>query len=319
MTPASFTPALLLGLGLEAAIGWPGPLYRRIGHPVTWIGVAISVLDRKLNRENAAPALRRAAGVLCLLLVVGVAAACAIIAEAALPSGWRGRAFGALLAWPFIAARSLYTHVGAVATPLKAGDLEAARRACAMIVGRDTENLDEGGVARAALESLSENASDGVVAPLFWGAVAGLPGLVGYKALNTLDSMVGHRTPRFEAFGWASARADDVANFVPARLTALLFALAAPPKAAAFSVMFRDARAHRSPNAGWPESAFAAALGVRLSGPRAYAGRIKDEPWLNPGGRDPDAADLAAGLALYLRTMLLAAGLLAVLAAGSIA
>ncbi len=319
MTPASFTPALLLGFALEAAIGWPAALYRRIGHPVTWIGAAISTLDRKLNKEAASPARRKAAGVLCLLLVVGAAAACALIAEAALPSGWRGQVLGALLAWPFIAARSLHSHVVAVAAPLKAGDLEAARRACAMIVGRDVQNLDEGGVARAALESLSENASDGVIAPLFWGALAGLPGLAGYKALNTLDSMIGHRTPRHEAFGWASARADDLANFFPARLTALLFALAARKRAAALSVACRDARAHRSPNAGWPESAFAGALGLRLSGPRAYAGRVNDEPWLNASGRDPVAADLFLGLALYRRAMVLAAALLALLAAARFA
>ncbi len=313
MTPGSFTPALLLGFALEAAVGWPAALYRRIGHPAAWIGAAISALDRKLNRESAPPAWRKAAGGLCLFLVVGGAAGWALAAEALLPSDWRGVALGALLAWPFVAARSLHVHVGAVAAPLAAGDLEAARRACAMIVGRDMHNLDEAGVGRAALESLAENASDGVIAPLFWGAVAGLPGLVGYKALNTLDSMIGHRTPRHETFGWASARADDLANLIPARLTALLFVLVAQRKAAAFSAMRRDARAHRSPNAGWPESAMAGALGLRLSGPRAYAGRIVTEPWLNPGGRDPAAADLSAGLTLYRRAMFLAAALLALL------
>ncbi|MGO8739800.1 adenosylcobinamide-phosphate synthase CbiB [Rhodoblastus sp.] len=319
MTPGSFTPALLLGFALEAAVGWPAALYRRVGHPAAWIGAAISALDHRLNREGAPPAWRKAAGVLCLFLVVGAATGCALAAEAALPSDWRGVALGALLAWPFVAARSLHVHVGAVETPLAAGDLEAARRACAMIVGRDLQNLDAVGIGRAALESLAENASDGVIAPLFWGAVAGLPGLVGYKALNTLDSMIGHRTPRHETFGWASARADDLANLVPARLTGLLLALVAPAKADAFSAMMRDARAHRSPNAGWPESALAGALGLRLSGPRAYAGRIVAEPWLNPGGRDPAAADLSAGLALYRRAMFLAAALLALLAARSLA
>jgi len=185
-----------------------------------------------------------------------------------------------------------------------------------MIVGRDPAALDEAGIARAAIESLAENTSDGVVAPLFWGALLGLPGIAGYKAINTLDSMIGHRSERHEAFGWAAARIDDVANLIPARLTGCLFALTGPALREALSCMLRDARHHRSPNASWPEAALAGALGVRLCGPRSYDGELADEPWLNGGGRDAAAADISRALELYVRAMLTVGALLAFLAFG---
>jgi adenosylcobinamide-phosphate synthase len=219
-----------------------------------------------------------------------------------------------ILAWPLVALRSLHDHVAAVANPLLGGDIAAARDAVSRIVGRDPAALDEAGIARAAIESLAENASDGIVAPVFWGALFGLPGILGYKAINTLDSMIGHRSERHEAFGWAAARIDDVANFIPARLTGFLFVLLAPRRSEALSCMKRDARRHRSPNAGWPEAAMAGALGVRLSGPRLYHGSATDEPWLNEGARDPLAADIVEGLTVYRRAMLLLAGVLAILA-----
>jgi adenosylcobinamide-phosphate synthase len=183
-----------------------------------------------------------------------------------------------------------------------------------MIVGRDPSQLDAAGIARAATESLAENTSDGIVAPLFWGAIFGLPGIAAYKAINTLDSMIGHRTPRYEAFGWAAARIDDVANLIPARLTGLLFAIVSVRPCIALATMWRDAGQHRSPNAGWPEAAMAGALDIRLSGPRIYEGRLSQEPWLNGEAADPTAADLNRALALYRRAMLLLAAGLALLA-----
>jgi adenosylcobinamide-phosphate synthase len=213
-----------------------------------------------------------------------------------------------------VALRSLHDHVAAVATPLQDGDIAAARDAVSRIVGRDPTALDEAGIARAAIESLAENASDGIVAPVFWGALFGLPGILGYKAINTLDSMIGHRSERHEAFGWAAARIDDVANFVPARVTGFLFVLLAPHRSEALSCMTRDARRHRSPNAGWPEAAMAGGLGVRLSGPRIYHGSATNEPWLNEGARDPRAAEMIEALTVYRRAMLLLAGMLAILA-----
>ncbi len=303
----SFAAMTLVALAIDAAVGWPDALFRRVGHPVTWLGRLIGTLDAAWNRVEMSDTLRRMAGVLTVILVVAAAALPAFFLQSALPDGWLGVLLGGVLAWPLVAARSLYTHVTAVARPLSANDVATARGAVAMIVGRDPAQLDAAGIARAALESLSENASDGIVAPLFWGVLLGLPGIAAYKAVNTLDSMIGHRTPRHGDFGWAAARLDDGANLVPARLTGLVLAFVSGRWGPAFATMARDARAHRSPNAGWPEAAMAGALGVRLSGPRRYADRIADEPWLNGGAPDPTPADLQRGLRLYLRAMALCA------------
>ncbi len=259
---------------------------------------------------------RRIAGVGAAIAVIVLVAGIGRALTALLPDGWAGLILAAILAWPLVAARSMHDHVDAVARPLTSGDLPAARRAVSMIVGRDPSQLDAAGIARAATESLAENTSDGIVAPLFWGAIFGLPGIAAYKAINTLDSMIGHRTPRYETFGWAAARIDDVANLIPARLTGLLFAAVSARPRVALTTMWRDAGYHRSPNAGWPEAAMAGALGIRLSGPRIYEGHLSEEPWLNAGAPDPSAADLNRALALYRRAMLVLAlglGLLALL------
>lgn len=299
--------AMALALAIDAGLGWPDALFHHIGHPVTWCGALISALETRWNQGSSTR--RRLAGLATALLVILLS-----IALAALLQRLAGLWLTAILAWPLIAARSLHQHVAAVARPLGAGDIPAARRAVAMIVGRDPETLDASGIARAALESLGENASDGIIAPLFWGAIFGLPGIAAYKAINTLDSMIGHRTPRYLAFGWAAARIDDIANLIPARLTALLFALAARETRLALRTAWRDARHHRSPNGGWPEAAMAGALGLRLSGPRIYGNQTAHEPWINAGGRDPGARDIIAGLALYRRMLLLAAACLALAA-----
>ena len=304
---------MLVALALDAAIGWPKILYNVFGHPVTWIGALITRVDTWLNLDGTEDRDRKMAGIVAALLVIVAAALAGAILQALLPDGWAGLLLAGIVAWPLVAARALYDHVAAVARPLGSGDLAQARRAVAMIVGRDPERLDAAGIARASLESLAENASDGVVAPLFWGAIFGLPGIVAYKAINTLDSMIGHKTPRYLAFGWASARIDDVANLIPARLTGVLFAALSPTPRATFACMWRDAGLHRSPNAGWPEAAMASALGVRLSGPRAYDGGMSDEPWLNPDAADPGAADIDRGLSRFRSALLVLAGLLAIL------
>jgi len=308
----SFAAAMLIALGIDAAIGWPAWLFLRIGHPVTWAGALIGALEARLNRGGG----RRAKGVLTALVVIGLAGGVPALLVALLPGGWIGTLVAGVLAWPLVAVRSMFQHVAAVADPLQAGDLEEARHAVSMIVGRDPSRLDEAGIARAAIESLAENSSDGIVAPLFWGLVAGLPGIAAYKAINTLDSMIGHRTARYEEFGWASARIDDLVNLIPARLTGFLFAVCSARPGAAFAAMRADARRHRSPNAGWPEAAMAGALGVRLSGPRVYGDRVAPEPWVNAGAPDPTASDLARGLGLYRRAMLVLALPLALLAMG---
>lgn len=308
-----FAGAMAVAMAVDALLGWPAPLFARVGHPVTWLGRLITTVDIAWNRPSDRPAFRRAAGVAGALVVIAVSAALGWVLQSVLALGWIQFVLVGILAWPLVALRSLDDHVAAVASPLQAGDIAGAREAVSRIVGRDPATLDEAGIARAAIESLAENASDGIVAPVFWGALFGLPGIFGYKAINTLDSMIGHRSERHEAFGWAAARIDDVANFIPARLTGFLFVLLAPRRAEALSCMTRDARRHRSPNAGWPEAAMAGALGVRLSGPRIYHGSITNEPWLNEGARDPLAADITQGLAVYRRAMLLLAGLLAIL------
>ncbi len=309
-----FAGAMALAMTVDALLGWPAALYARIGHPVTWIGALIAWLDRNWNKATDASETRRMAGLAAALLVIALCVGLGWLLQDLLAPGWSRTILVSVLAWPLVALRSLYDHVAAVARPLEAGDIDAARLAVAQIVGRDPATLDEAGIARAAIESLAENASDGIVAPVFWGALFGLPGILGYKAINTLDSMIGHRSERHLWFGWAAARIDDVVNFIPARLTGLLFAIVVPHPLAAGKVMIRDAHRHRSINAGWPEAAMAGALGVRLSGPRSYHGSITSEPWLNEGARDPLGADIRRGLKLYIRAMLLLGAALAALA-----
>jgi adenosylcobinamide-phosphate synthase len=305
---------MVVAMAVDALLGWPDALFARIGHPVTWLGRLISFLDCSWNRSVDAPAVRRAAGVAAALIVIGLSAGIGWVVQALLAEGWGRVLWLGVLAWPLVALRSLYDHVAVVAHPLQAGDIATARAMIARIVGRDPAELDEAGIARAAIESLAENASDGIVAPVFWGALFGLPGIAGYKAINTLDSIIGHRTERHRWFGWAAARIDDIANFIPARLTGLLFVLTAARPSQALSCMVRDANRHRSINAGWPEAAMAGALDVRLSGPRSYQGVVTDEPWLNGGTCDPLAPNIRAGLRLYIRAMLLLGGVLAALA-----
>ena len=294
---------MLIALCLDRLIGWPDQLYQRLSHPVVGIGVLFSKADQMLNRDSWPAAFRKTAGVFCLLAITaGLYLVCRLVVSG-LPSGWGGIGLTAVLAWPFLAAKSLSDHVHAVAVPLKAGDLLAARQAVSMIVGRNSEQLEQTAIVRAAVESLAENTSDGVIAPLFWGVLLGLPGLVVYKAINTADSMIGYRTKKHQAFGWAAARLDDVVNLIPARLTGLMYALLAQAPAHALKVMIKDAPGHRSPNAGWPESAVASALGIRLSGPRLYDGVAISDPWLNEAGRDPCPNDITAALQLYSRLL----------------
>lgn len=311
---------ILLGaLALDALIGDPAALWRRLPHPVVAIGAGVAWLDRRLNRETWSAAARRRAGVAALAILVLASLGCGLILEALLRRLPAGEWFVALAASVFLAQRSLYDHVARVRAAFAGGGLAAARAAVSMIVGRDPDSLDEAGVCRAAIESCAENFSDGVVAPAFWFALLGLPGLIAYKAVNTADSMIGHRTPRHEAFGWAAARFDDVLNVCPARLAGALVALASPVAGGqplrALGTMGRDARKHRSPNAGWPESAMAAALALSLAGPRRYGTRRVDDPFLNPEGR-PTAtpADIARALRVFAAACVLHAGLYAALA-----
>jgi adenosylcobinamide-phosphate synthase len=298
--PAFLAPLALL---IERIVGYPAPLVKLIGHPVIWMGSLISLLERRLNHPNDIGNERRRAGVLMLAILLAVTLAVTIAIRWMLwliPFGW---VLEAILASTLLAQKELGRAVRAVAEGLDRS-LEEGRRAVSHIVGRDPKALDAPGISRAAIESLAESSSDGVVAPLFWLAIFGLPGIAAYKAINTADSMVGHRTDRYFDFGWASAKLDDVANWIPARLTALLMAAAAffvkgAEPEAAWRTALRDARKHDSPNAGWPESAMAGALGFSLGGPRSYDGKVHDLPAFGDGRTDLGAKDILRALQLY--------------------
>jgi len=313
----------LLALLIEAMAGYPDRLVRSIGHPVIWMGGLIAVLERRWNRETAAPALRRTLGAVVVVLLVGIVGVAAFIIERGvlmLPFGLLG---AGILGSTLIAQRSLHQHVARVADALDNAGLASGREAVSHIVSRDTNALDEAGVARAAIESLAENFSDGVVAPVLWMIIAGLPGAAIYKAINTADSMIGHRTARFQAFGWAAARLDDLLNLPASRLSALLIIAAAvttgTSASAAWHAVRRDARHHRSPNAGYPEAAMAGALGLALAGPRIYAGVHVDDAFMGNGRYAAKANDIRAALKLYRRADAILIGLVAMLAAAVIA
>ena len=312
---------LLLALLLDAAFGDPDWLYGRLPHPVALIGRAIAWLDRRCNREQASDGRRRLSGTLVVALLVATSAVVGLAIHALLRRFAFGWIVEAAVTSLLLAQHSLYRHVAEVARALAGEGLAGGRRAVSRIVGRDPESLNEAGVCRAALESLAENFSDGVVAPLFWAVVAGLPGILVYKTVNTADSMIGHRTARHLAFGWAAARFDDLLNLVPARLAGLLLAAAgifvpgATPRQA-FAAMIRDAAKHRSPNAGWQEAALAGALGVALAGPRRYGGTVVEDHWMNDGGRsEATVTDIRRGLAVYAIACVLQAAILAVFVA----
>jgi adenosylcobinamide-phosphate synthase len=296
---------LAVALALDAAMGDPDWLWRRLPHPVTVLGALVGQLDRRLNRPGRAPRVLRALGIVAIVVIVAVAAAAGFALEygfGLLPYGWIGTV---VVAAVLLAGRSLHDHVAAVRDAFASGGLNAARAAVSRIVGRDPATLDEAGVCRAAIESTAENFSDAVVAPAFWFAVLGLPGLLAYKAINTADSMIGHLSSRYEHFGWAAARLDDLVNLPASRLAGLLVVLAAPAAGGSvvpsLRVMWRDAPGHRSPNAGWPEAAMAAALGLALLGPRRYRGVLAAAPYLNAAGRRQAVpADIDRGLHVYV-------------------
>jgi len=307
----------------ELCVGYPATLHRAIGHPVTWMGRLIAWLDRALNRETATPQARRAAGVVAVLILLAIVGVLAFLGQSALLRLPFGILAAALVASTLVAQRSLHRHVADVAAALETDGVAAGRKAVAHIVGRDTEKLDAAGVARAAIESLAENFSDAIVAPVFWMVIGGLPGAALYKAINTADSMIGHRTPRHQAFGWAAARLDDLVNLPASRLSAVLLVAAAAISGngagTAWRAVRRDAGKHRSPNAGYPEAAMAAALGLSLAGPRVYGGARVEDAFMGDGRREAEAADIRRALALYRTADAILIVLLGVLALALIA
>ena len=307
-----------LALIVERGAGYPKPLYKKIGHPVEWIGALISKLETELNHHSPSPMrpawekagegtnlkMRGIVAVVLLLAVVGIPAFIVSRLLQNLSFGW---IIEALLATTLIAQHAMQEHVGAVVKGLNMS-LDEGRKAVSMIVGRDPRELDESAVSRAALESLAENTSDGIVAPALWFALLGLPGIALYKAINTADSMIGHKSERYLEFGWAAARLDDLVNLPASRLSGLLFAAAAAWSdqqrgIGALRAMWRDASKHQSPNAGWPESALAASLAVKFGGPRSYDGEMVDLPWMGDGREVLTRDDISKGLRLYATAM----------------
>lgn len=305
-----------VAMALEWLLGYPQKLVAAIGHPVMWMGWLIDRLEARLNTPERGFAQRQWGGAITLglvLLTVLLVSGAIVLLLRSVPFGWIGEA---VLAAPLLAHKGLHDAVMRVVEPLRAGDIAGAREAVSHIVGRDTASLNESGIARAAIETLAENASDGGIAPLFYLALLGLPGAALYKAINTADSMIGHRSERYEAFGWAAAKLDDLVNFVPARLTAMLLILVARDRAGALEAVRRDARNHASPNAGWPEAAMAGALGIGLGGPRAYHGETLDLAPMGRGRRGLGGDDIVRAITLYKRALFLVWGLLSGAALG---
>lgn len=301
----------MLAVLAEGVLGYPQSLYAMIGHPVSWIGRLIAIAERALNQKKRSAAARFASGAAALAILLLIAAGAARLAEAGIAALGLPRPLplllNALAAASLIAQRSLDDHVFAVRQSLEKG-IEQGREAVAKIVGRDVDTLDASSVASAAIESVAESFCDGVVAPAFWIAAFGLAGGLCHKTINTADSMIGHRTVRYAAFGFAAAKLDDLVNFAPARLSALLVAAAClltkgASLKGALRTLWRDSSGHPSPNAGWPEAAFAGALGLRIAGPRSYEGvNVTDAP-IGDGNR-ACAKDIERALALYRRACL---------------
>jgi adenosylcobinamide-phosphate synthase len=298
---------LSIALVIDRIIGDPGWLWSKIPHPVVLFGKAISFFETRFNGRGLNDRARRSYGILTILALLIASVFVGWIIESGLAGlGLLGRVVEILLVAALLAQKNLSDHVAAVAAGLRQGGLEGGRKAVSMVVGRDPQSLDQPAICRAAIETLAENFSDGVIAPALYYAVLGLPGLIAYKMLNTADSMIGHKTQRYLHFGWAAARLDDFANWPAARLSALLIAAGAwierGRKAAgrAFTVALTDHGLHRSPNSGWPESAMAGAIDVALAGPRIYSGERVQEPLQNAAGRRTiGPGEIEAALAVY--------------------
>lgn len=298
----TFALMLVAALLLDAALGEPRWLWDRLPHPAVVMGRLVSALDTRLNRGHH----RKRNGILavCVLLGVGLVLGLGL--------SMLGPVVEIIVCAILLAQRSLVQHVDAVAQGLRLS-MDAGRRAVSMIVSRNTADMTSAQVTRSAIESGAENLSDGVVAPAFWFLVAGLPGLLIYKLINTADSMIGYKTPRHEAFGWAAARLDDLLNLVPARLTGAMIALIGGQIGQWYYIR-RDATRHKSPNAGWPEAAMARALDLALAGPRSYDGQMQDLAWVNGTARKSiGAPEIDAAVAMMWKVWALILVLLVIL------
>ncbi|CAI3953354.1 adenosylcobinamide-phosphate synthase CbiB [Commensalibacter papalotli (ex Botero et al. 2024)] len=291
---------ILIAALIDALWGEPKYIYNKIPHPIIWIGKLIDYLDKKLNHTNDPAQQQKQNGFVALSLTIAIPCLVGIFLQKilfkSLPKPIAYFLSG-VIASIFIAKRSLYEHVHEVEKALTLGDIKSARYAVSQIVGRKTDQLDSSGIARAAIESLAENFSDGVIAPIFWGCIGGLPGIITYKAINTADSMIGHKTKKYKFFGFAAAKSDDYVNYPAARLSALLIILTTSKKPFSdLKFVAKEAKKHNSPNAGWPEAAMATRLSILLAGPRQYQNYVIDSPWIGTGKSKLNQIDIQNAL-----------------------
>ena len=296
--------ALCLAICIDYAVGWPNRFISFIGHPVIFIGKAISWFEKNFNYGSKRQKVLY--GGCSTIFLIGIFYILTFFIETYIfthTNGWIRVVILAMIIWPWLAIKSMHIHISNILIPLSNRNLEQARYELSMIVGRNTAKLNENDISRSAIESLAENTSDGVIAPLFWCVVLGLPGLVAYKVINTADSMIAYKTERFKDYGLIAAKIDDVVNYIPARLTAVLYSIVglAPSKIRGLG---NEANLHRSPNAGWPEGMVARILDVKLSGPRAYNNSLSNDAWLNESAPDATPASIGKALSLFHRTVI---------------
>ena len=290
---------------IDIMFGWPNIIFRAIGHPVTWIGKLINFLDKKLNNASYSNKIKKINGLATLLICSLLVIIISILIEEFLNQFYFGILISMIIMWPLIAINSMYQHVKNILIKIQDNNINLARKSVSKIVGRNTSKLNKINLIRASIESLGENTSDGIIAPIFWGLLFGLPGIALYKTINTLDSMIGYKNKKYKDFGWAAARVDDLVNIIPSRITGIFYAIVSNNFFFTISTMFKDGHKHVSPNAGYPESAIAGALNIKLSGPRFYKNLKRNDPWLNEKGSDPSVKKLKKAIMLYKRIVVL--------------
>ena len=298
------TLILLIGIFLEIFFLWPKSFYKILKHPIVWVGSLIKLIEDIFNKEQFSYNVKIVFGFFALVTCLFVGLVFFIILSKVFKNFMFVEIFYVFIVWSLMCSRSLYVHIKEIADNIKINNLSKAKYSLSKVVGRDTKNLHKKAIIRASLESLSESTSDGVVAPIFWYLLFGIPGLITFKIVNTLDSMIGYKTKKYLAFGYASAKMDDFLNFVPARITGLVFVLLSSKPLNTFRIMIKNATKLNSPNAGWPESAFAGALKIRLGGPKSYSGVSNNDKWLNETNNDPTFEKFEEGLRLYAKSIL---------------
>lgn len=284
---------------IDIALGWPNVLFKLVGHPVTWLSKIINLLDVNLNNPSYSDNAKRLNGCIALLICIVLISIIFMTIQKILANVPFGIFITMILTWPLIAINSMHKHIKDILEDFKKNKIQLIRKSVSKVVGRNTLNLNKTNLVRASIESLGENTSDGIIAPIFWGLIFGLPGIALYKTINTLDSMIGYKNNKYKDFGWASARVDDFVNLIPSRITGIFYALISKNFLFTITVMIKDGNKHVSPNAGYPEAALAGALNVSLSGPRVYNKVTRNDPWLNEKGLPPSVLDLKKALKLY--------------------